>query len=256
MTKTRKYTGDQIYTSLTLPNTYFNTARIIANYISKYDSPYWSNCDSNWNRDDLCKHYDDPIHEMLNPLLYNLKHWIELFCKTFLNLWKGEFEQWHDICLNYCKFKNLCLTLHIDKKIVFENEELKRFDDIEKIISDLCSTDPKNEWNRYPDANSFLICRKSKETKAEIEKHVKNDQYSQPEREWIPEDRVWSEENVLKYRYEFSLKIPNLCNQWNVWENEIKCLEKLKLIINELRDFFKNIWKKGFFSEKIKEKCN
>ncbi len=239
---------NKIYSSLIMPNAYFNAALILIDYISKGSGEYWN------KRPDIWKKYDDPIHEILSPLLYNLKHWIELFCKTFLNLWKDWFDKWHNIKLNFCKFKCLCLDLNHNNQLELNETELAKIDNIEILINSLYNNDDKNDEHRYPNANTFLICRKSKRTIDEIRKEW---QYTTIDREIIDEDENISEDDFLRYRYEFSIKIQNLCNNWEVWKKEIECIEEIeeiKKMIIELRNFFENIWKKKYFEEKIKEK--
>ncbi len=208
------FNKNQIYSSLVMPNAYFNTALILIDYISK-DS---EDGEFGGRRPDIWKKYDDDMKEMLNPLLYNLKHWIELSCKTFLNLWKNEFDKGHNIKFNFCKFKCLCLELNYNKEIELNEIDLEEINKIETLISDLYNNDDKNDEYRYPNTKNFSIHRKTGKT------------------------------------YEYSIKIPNLCNNWKTRENSIECIEKIKSMIIELWNFFENIWKKKYFEKKIKEK--
>ena len=233
----RSFYKGTIYSSLVMPNAYFNTALILADYIENHSGPYWHNSHNYW------KKYDDSITEMINPLLYNLKHWIELFCKTFINLWKDEFNDGHNIKDCFTEFKALCLDLSNKNKIQLNTTDLKK---IEKIINRLYNKDPKNDIHRYPNTEEFLIWRQSKKPSLEI----KNVDYIDIERERID---LWGREerNDFLYKNEFSFKIPNICNEWSEWEAEIDCAEKIKKIIIELRNFFENVWRQKYFEDKM-----
>lgn len=208
------FKDDEIYCSLILPETYLNTALILANYIYVKQTDLSKSFNETQENHFYWKKYYEDINLMFNPLLFTIKHWVELYCKSFLNLfWKVDQE--HDIKLLFCKFKCLCLELYNGWKIEIN---ISYFDEIEEIIKILSNNDKNNIKNRYPNNLEYYIPKKKSKKF-----------FSKPD--------------------DYKRETP-IYTWWNLYE----CIEKHKETIITLWDFFEEIWKKPYFEQKIKEK--
>lgn len=212
------FNANEIYSSLLLPQTYLNTALILTNYIfvKKID---WSKEFKKKEDYYYGKKYFEDIDNMFDPLYFNIKHWIELYCKTLLNLSKWSFDKKHSIKDNFCKLKCLCLELQTSWDIKIDIVEINKIEEIVKILSE---NDSQNTKNRYPNDSDFRITspnwKKSK-------------------------DKTFSDYD----EYEWDLRLYK-------WKSRHECHEKHKTIIIELRDFFETILKEEYFEKKIKKR--
>ncbi len=100
---------------------------------------------------------------LVAPVLYNLKHSIEIFLKVTSLFFEDDFDEKHDIKLLFSKIKGKLNKLKLDKEN--KNEFIKKVGDLEKLIikyhkniflenkisSSFTMEDIKNDVFRYPD---------------------------------------------------------------------------------------------------------
>ncbi len=222
---------EEIYSSCVLPHTYFHTAQILNEYILKNNNVYWSS-----NTTTHPQPYHDPIYEMFSPLLYNLKHWVELFCKCILNLWEWVFEPIHDTKELFSKVKILCMDLAEQWSITVNQSNL---DEIERLVHTLFTGDVKNTEYRYPNRRSFLVTRRSQEKSSEVQ---------QKDATWmkIDTDNIPLNE-FLDYHWKYQIEILSLT------DNVICSTEEVGCVIVSLWKFFDSIIMQEHFWEKIRK---
>ncbi len=141
---TVKYKNAQNWEWLLLADSYFQTAFILSKYIESTGKDKLRSHLKEEFKELNNKLWTDsnPSHFMLNPMYYNLKHWIELYIKMIISFGNWGFEKEHNISTHWGTFAEIYKN---------KNLEASRLDNLGRYIDKLFSDEDKsNTQTRFP----------------------------------------------------------------------------------------------------------
>ena len=147
------------YDWVILPQEYFALSLIGCDFLKKLlpNEPFKSKLKDKFN-------FSHPVSYLIIPIVYNLKHGVELYLKGIGNIWDQDYKHSHDLIflLNFLikklsqntKFKDVAGILDLELRPLVEKYYFGLYIPINKHKR---LPDIQNEAERYPESKSYPI---------------------------------------------------------------------------------------------------